>query len=376
MLLSIVIPTKNRISYLKYIVDYFKEIIDSDIELIVQDNSDSNIAEELREYIDILQDARIIYNYSVGTLSQQENCDLAIRNASGYYILMLGDDDIFSKHIIQYCRQWKQRKIDAVLTYRPVYIWPDVTPRLYKEKLSSSFKLSNFTRAETMFDLENLKKHFLSSGGTEIGNMPRVYHGIASKECLDKIQSITGSYCPGPSPDIANAISLLYTIKNFLYVDAPLIVSGQCIKSAAGKGCQGQHYDEIVNVKQLPINQSSKWFKHIPFYWSGKTIYAQSSNEALINMRLNTIVNELNREYLLASCLVFDIKYYRRILKCVYSNGLLKLPKVLTCFLWIWSKRFKVHYNLFFNGKKTEEEFFQAEDIRVVIDLIDERIGS
>tara|TARA_R110002050_G_scaffold167701_2_gene298638 strand:- start:8920 stop:10056 length:1137 start_codon:yes stop_codon:yes gene_type:complete len=374
IILSIVVPTKNRISYLKYIIDYFAEIADTDVELVIQDNSDKTTADELQEYLGKVEDQRVIYKHSDKSLSQKENCDLAIHQANGYYVLMLGDDDIFSKHLIEYCRVWRERKIDAVLTKRPVYIWPDVTPRLYKSKLSSTFQLPRYTSKETLFDLDALKRKFINSGGVEIGDMPRVYHGVAAKDSLSEIYKVTGSYCPGPSPDIANAISLLYTVKSFLYVDLPLVVSGQCIKSAAGKGSQGEHYEEIESVKQLPKNQSSKWFKHIPFYWSGKTIYAQSSVEALINLKLQHIADTLNREYLLASCLVFDSKYLERIMKCVRLNGLGNLPKIMFYYSCIWSNRLSVHIFRAFKPKDEVSKIQKINNIRDVIDIIDTNI--
>jgi glycosyltransferase involved in cell wall biosynthesis len=374
VILSVVVPTKNRISYLKCIIDYFASINDSDVELIVQDNSDQTTANKLQEYLRKIQDQRIIYKYSDEPLSQKENCDLAIHQAKGFYVLMLGDDDIFSKYLIEHCRVWKERKIDAVLSKKASYIWPDVTPRLYKSKLSSVFQLPRYTSKETYLDIDALKRKFINTGGVEIGDMPRVYHGVATKDSLNKIYKITGSYCPGPSPDIANAISLLYTVNSFLYVDIPLVVSGQCVKSAGGKGSQGEHYGEIESVRQLPINQSSKWFEHIPFYWSGKTIYAQSSIEALTSLDLRHVADKLNREYLLASCLVFDSRYLDRIIKCMKLNGLAKFHRIIFYYFLIWFNRLSVHIVRAFKSKNNFSKKQKVKNTREVIDIIDKNI--
>ena len=344
LVLSIVIPTKNRITYLKYILDYFNKIEGHDIELVVQDNSDYDVAKELSNYIGILHDNRIVYNHEEGRLSQKENCDKAIHNARGHYVLMLGDDDVFSKYLLDYCRKWRLNNIDTILTNKPAYFWPDVTPRLYKDRLSATFVHPHFTSKETLCNIADIKKAFIKTGGTEIGEMPRVYHGIVSKKCLENIYQQCGSYCPGPSPDIANAIALLYIINSFLFVDIPLVVSGQCIKSAGGKGSQGEHYDEVENVKQLPLNQTAKWFDFIPFYWSGKTIYAQSAFETLDELKLTDVAHQLNKEYMLASCMVFDSKYSDRILKCILKNGKRHIPKTLFYYVVIWIKRITFHF--------------------------------
>ncbi|MDP5460135.1 glycosyltransferase family 2 protein [Alishewanella sp. SMS8] len=375
IILSIVIPTKNRYYYLKFILDYFSSIPDDDIELVVQDNSDYNISHDTKIYIDSLNDNRIIYNHNDKDLSQKDNCDLAIYQAKGHYVLMLGDDDIFSKFLINYCRDWKAQNVDAVLTKRPVYNWPDVTPRFYKNSSSSDFNLPPFKRKEEEFDLNELKNKFIKTGGVEIGNMPRVYHGIVTKAALDTIYLKTGSFCPGPSPDIANAISLLFTINKFIYIDVPLIVSGQSIKSAAGKGSQGQHYDEVYNVKQLPVNQSQKWLDFVPYYWSGKTIYAQSSFEALEALGLSSVAKRLNKEYMLASCLVFDFRFFKRIKKAIFNVGFLSIPAIIYYYILIWANRLKVHFKRFFKSDKSRLFYLESNDVRGVIDVIDKDIN-
>ena len=133
--LSIVVPTKNRHFYLKYLVNYFKSINSNKIELIIYDNSSIDLRQKFISFLSSIKDDRIRYLQDNKELSQTENCDLAVSKASGEYISLLGDDDIFSKHILTQIEQWSEDEIEVILPVKGTYLWPDVKPRLYGNKL-------------------------------------------------------------------------------------------------------------------------------------------------------------------------------------------------------------------------------------------------
>jgi len=343
--LSIVVPTKNRHFYLEFIVNYFKSINSNEIELIIYDNSSIKLRQNFISFLSTIKDERIKYFQDDKEMSQTENCDLAVSKASGEYISLLGDDDIFSKHILTYIEQWSEDQIEAILPVKGTYIWPDVKPRLYGNKQSGMFKLGLFSNKVVMIESEKILAKVLNTGGSDILNLPRVYHGIVSKKILNKIFEDCGSYFPGPSPDIANAVAICKYVKNYIIIDTPLIISGQCIKSAGGQGAEGKHYGEISKINQLPKNTAKEWSKKIPFYWSGLTIYAESVSKALEKMKMNEYFKKLNYEYLYASCLVFDSNYINKIKKCVKENmSLFRRIKIFYYFLAIWFRRLFFHF--------------------------------
>ena len=111
--LSIVVPTKNRHFYLEFLVNYFKSINSNEIELIIYDNSSIDLRKKFISFLSSIKDERIKYFQDNKELSQTENCDLAVSKACGEYISLLGDDDIFSKHILTYIEQWIKDGIEA-----------------------------------------------------------------------------------------------------------------------------------------------------------------------------------------------------------------------------------------------------------------------
>lgn len=346
IILSVVVPTKNRYFYLDYLLRYFISITSSKIELIIQDNSDDedssqNIKADLLQY----SDSRIHYYKLDHQLSQTQNCDLAISKASGEWITMIGDDDIFSKYLVEYCEKWSTLGYEAVLPNKASYIWPDVKPRLYKSSSSGVLRTESYSGNIKYIDASKLAAKVTKLGGTQILDLPRVYHGVVKREILKKVHAHTGVYSPGPSPDIANAIALTNYLTSYVFVDLPLITSGQGIASAGGRGAQGEHYGEISEVNQLPSNAAEVWNQWVPFYWSGKTIYAESVIKSLTAMGMNSELETFNYDYLYASCLVFDgtSGYRGRIIKAFKENSESNAYKILIYFLAIWASRIKFH---------------------------------
>ena len=98
-LLSIVVPTKNRYYYLKYLIQLIEELQSDEIEMVIQDNSDDN--EEFQNYLKEKKYSFIRYDYVKGQIPMSDNSDRAILNSTGEYICFLGDDDGFTKYLLE-----------------------------------------------------------------------------------------------------------------------------------------------------------------------------------------------------------------------------------------------------------------------------------
>lgn len=343
-LLSIVVPSKNRHYYLKFLVEYFHSIKSDKIELIIQDNSSEELVEEFQSFINSIDDSRIKYFYSNKEMCINENCDLAIAKTSGEYITMIGDDDIFSKHIIEFTEQFKKEGLEAILPIKSSYTWPDVNPRFYGKSLSGSYLVNTFDSKRKKINAKKELDKVLKLGGSDILNLPRVYHGIIRRDILEKVFEQSNSYFPAPSPDMANATALCKYIENFEIINIPLIISGHSVSSGGGQGAQGQHYGEIAKLKHLPKDTAANWTSKVPFYWSGYTIYAESMIQCIKRMDMKGYLEKFNFEYMMASCFVFDTNYKDRI-ELVYntlsSSSKLKIKYYI---MIVWLKRLFFHF--------------------------------
>jgi hypothetical protein len=344
-ILSICVATKNRYYYLKFLVKYFNSINSNEIELVIHDNSELGANKDFVNFLDYINDPRVKYYYLEESVSQTENFDHVVSKASGEYVTMLGDDDIFSKYLIEYVKQWSRNEIDAILPLKGLYTWPDVIPRFYKNS-SGVFQPTECTGKVECVDAYSLLDEVMKTGGTQILNLPRVYHGVVRKNILDQVYQESGSYFPGPSPDMANAIALCKYVKKYISIDIPLVISGQGSLSAAGKGATGHHHGEISKVEQLPKDASSKWTPGVPFYWSGNTIYAESVIHSLKRMNMSEYISKFNYEYLYARCFVFDANYNNFIksaIKVKRGEKKIKMYKIYYYIINFWIKRILFH---------------------------------
>ena len=112
-------------------------------------------------------------------------------------------------------------------------------------------------------------------------DMPRVYHGLTSRKCLEEIKKKTGTYFPGPSPDMASSLAISLVSKKAVYISDYLMVSGYGYKSARGEGNRQAHYGKISEKPWLPRDTEVKWDKNIPKIFSGETIIAESLSRCL-----------------------------------------------------------------------------------------------
>jgi glycosyltransferase involved in cell wall biosynthesis len=321
-ILSIVIPTKNRYNYLQDFVGSFVSYDSPELNLIIQDNSDIQ-SSEFMKFLNDLNDGRIIYNYSSGWMSVCDNCDLGIDLATGEYICMLGDDDGILFNVSLEVIKWiKKKDWDAAIVNKAEYYWPDTKHAVWKDLLSGSLFYKNYTNKIIQLDPDSELKKVLELGAANtLGLMPRVYHGFVKKEALLKLKLISGSYFPGPSPDMANAIGLSRVIRNYGQIDIPAVISGHSKKSTGGMGGEKKHHGRIEDQVHLPKNTVELWSEKIPMFWSGATIYAESARMAL--ELTNSPENyKLNYPYLWAFCLIFESHYSRKTIPIIIKYPL------------------------------------------------------
>ena len=314
-LLSIVIPTRNRYKYLIEFINVFIGYFSKEIELVIQDNSDTN--SNLLNEIDFSQYENIHYIYDNSKrYSQTENSELAIKNSHGEYICYIGDDDIVSTKIVDLCHWLKENNIDSC--YGPIahYYWDDVKFKFIKYPfLKIPCPKSGFIKTDSLEEL----KYVVRKGCITLGRMPRVYQGIIKKTILENVFDKFGSYFPGSSPDMANATACSMIEQKSIYINFPIIVSGSGYNSASGKGLRGKHIDDIKNVDQLPKDVLESWNDKIPKIWVSNSIWAQSCWESLKKYDPFKLINQINYNYLYANMIVFYPETKKYVKQC---NGI------------------------------------------------------
>ena len=158
-MLSVVIPTKNRYTYLKKCVESFKNINTNNTEIVVMDNSDSNT--EFIEFMNHMKMDNLHYYYTKDNLSQVENAELAVKNSSGKFVCFIGDDDSITDELVK-CSEWMNRKgIDAVKFTETGFDWPDVVYGKWRKRrrLRIPYYTGRITKLDTKKILKKTVKH-------------------------------------------------------------------------------------------------------------------------------------------------------------------------------------------------------------------------
>ena len=278
-LVSVVIPTYNRYNYLKGCLEAILSIKSDDLEVVVCDNTPEN--GEIIAYLEKINDKRIKYHHKIEHISMTENCDMGVGYAEGEYVCMIGDDDCVSDNIIRAATYCKKNQVEACVYPYPGFNWSDMT---FEGKTQKQARFQTKVAADGSVRLLNGHDELMYSLHSSAGlkaTMPKVYHGMVSKACLQRIHDKIGTYFPGPSPDMANAVTVCLEAKKSIYLSDYLIISGYCYKSATGEGNRGQHFGRIEDKPWLPKDVMEKWDKQIPAIFSGETIIAQSMIQAL-----------------------------------------------------------------------------------------------
>jgi len=277
-LVSVVVPTYNRYKYLKECISSMLTIQSDELEFVIQDNTEKN--DEILSYLESIADNRIKYYHEKNHISVVDNCDLAVKHSTGKFVCMIGDDDTICSSILKAASFCDIYGYESCCFLFPGFNWYDMTFESKKVEANLFFKYE----ANGSTDLVDAKKELLEAakwGGCLSSRMPRLYHGLVAKKCLDRIYQKVGTYFPGPSPDMANGTAVCLETRSTVFISDYLIVSGYGHNSARGEGNRGQHYGKLDEKPWLPKDILQRWDKDLPAIFSAETIIAQSMIEAL-----------------------------------------------------------------------------------------------
>lgn len=377
-ILSIVIPTKNRHRYLAQLIASLLRMESRDFEIVVHDNSEDN--SEYRRLCGSLADERLRYFADPAPLAIAENCERAVSLATGTFVCMIGDDDGVLESAIDLARWMEVNGIDAAVGAKPTYLWPGVSSVLDGPQTQGILRLPRCTDTIEVRDEAAALRGVLRSGGIKMGELPSVYHGIVSRRALDALKQLSGTYFPGPSPDIANAVGVSAVIDRFASVGRPVVVSGNCTSSAAAEGARHAHEGEIADKRFLAPDTAARWPAQVPFYFSGPTLYAATVIHALSATGRAALLRDMRFERLYAACVVFNPAYRQRVAAArARVPGLVTSLGMVGGIGWIWWLRARALagnlFHKFTAGLWSERRIAGLEDIGAVIGYLTRRFG-
>ncbi|MHB8590008.1 MAG: glycosyltransferase family 2 protein [Candidatus Dormibacteraceae bacterium] len=142
---SVLLPTRNRLEYLKYAVETVRRQDYDDWEIIIADN---NSDDDIAGFVQTQDDARLKYSRSDRFLPVTDNWNIALELSSGDFVIMLGDDDGLMKGYFTRARYLiaKFGSPDLIYSSGYLYAYPGVLPK-YPDGILHHYRNATFLQA-------------------------------------------------------------------------------------------------------------------------------------------------------------------------------------------------------------------------------------
>ena len=220
---SIVIPTRNRPRTLKFAIDTCLAQDFDDFEILVCNNSDGP---ETAELLKTISSPKLRVIQPPKTLSMPDNWELAVSEAKGEFIHVLGDDDALMPFALRELhRLLAGTKERAIKWSSAFYAWPDVaiTADAYYLRLPMIA-----TKEHISFREKAAKVITFSNCYT---TLPSVYTSMVHRSVLAELRQRTGRVFRTPDPDVYTGFAVGAVTETYLSIGMPMSIAGVSGKS-------------------------------------------------------------------------------------------------------------------------------------------------
>jgi glycosyltransferase involved in cell wall biosynthesis len=126
-LVSVLLPTRNRLEFLRYALETVLRQDDPDWEIVVSDNDSED---DIAGHVAGLADDRVRYVRTASFVPVTDNWNNALEHSTGRYVVMLGDDDGLMPGYVGRLRELVERfrQPDVVYQGAWLYAYPGVDP--------------------------------------------------------------------------------------------------------------------------------------------------------------------------------------------------------------------------------------------------------
>jgi glycosyltransferase involved in cell wall biosynthesis len=127
MTVSVLLPTRNRLDYLRYAIETVLRQDSPDWEIVVSDNDSE---EDVAGHVAALDDHRIVYRRTERFVPVTENWANALSHSTGDLVVMLGDDDGLMPGFVSRVSELSDRfgQPDVIYSSALVCAYPGVMP--------------------------------------------------------------------------------------------------------------------------------------------------------------------------------------------------------------------------------------------------------
>lgn len=233
MKISVIIPTWERLPYLKHSLATVLAIDDPDLEIVVSDNACSD---GTGAFLSGLKDPRLVVANPGRRVSMRENFQCGLDHSSGDYVVFIGDDDGMLPRQFGLLRKLLERERPDSLSWSlPTFGWPELQGggRAGRARLSRRSCFGTVTPSHTT----RWRRMLLAGNMYWPGSYPALYHGAVSRAFLDSLTPVGQPFFRSKVPDFFFTFLAVLTGGRHLHVAHPFSVSGYS-KASTGNSHQ------------------------------------------------------------------------------------------------------------------------------------------
>lgn len=220
---SIVIPTRNGAETLHSTLRTVLAVEYDDYEVVVCDNDTSDAT---RKLVDEIAAPRIRYIKAPRPLAMSSNWELAVSEARGDYVTVLGDDDALLPQSLRELDELLTITEARVIRWDPAfYVWPtvDLPGQAHYLRVPTGRTAARLDGAAAIRDVINFDRCYSS--------LPMIYNAIVERRLLDEIRGAAGRIFLNRISDVASGIAVAHVAGQFVSVSRPMSVAGVSHKS-------------------------------------------------------------------------------------------------------------------------------------------------
>jgi glycosyltransferase involved in cell wall biosynthesis len=259
MKFSVVIPTRNRLEYLKSAIfsvlcqDY------DDWELIISDNASS---EDVRDYVFSLHEPRVKYSRSDEFISVTKNWNRAIDLSTGDYVILIGDDDCLMQNVFSILNKIiKENSLpELIFANGLMYIYPGVFPHFPFGHLTTIGNWNLWDSEEPItLTTEQMRKFASATMNFRLLFSYNIQVLTMHKNLIKRLK-YNNQFFHSPYPDFYAMTVLMQKVTTAIRCPYPSVIVGMSPKSY---GRQIFNNNEKKGIDELHVEEESKEYPEL-----------------------------------------------------------------------------------------------------------------
>lgn len=223
---SIIIPVRNNIYTLKKTLATCLEVDYENYEIVISDNSDSDI---VKDYIKSISSDKINYYKTPIDLHLTKSFEFAYLMSQGEFLIPIGADEGILKTSLKTLEKYLERypKHDIFSWGTLSYNWPETIVKSDADKIVIGNMFSKHDKDDSTVIKSIDKLIRVINKEDPILTMPTIYQRSGMRRnFLSKLLDETGGIMYGISQDIFMGVQTLLATSEYVYINKPVVVIG------------------------------------------------------------------------------------------------------------------------------------------------------